>query len=77
MTTVEHPVRGGPDVRDAVSLWHEVDDGFWVANSRGVFLGTIERTQDERYGARGATYTEVGRFPALADAQAAVAGFNG
>jgi hypothetical protein len=75
MTTIEDSVRSSNlGVDCAASLWHEVEQGFWVANAGGVFLGTIERQQDGRYFARGATYAGVGKFPTLAIAQTAMAG---
>jgi len=74
MTTIEDTVRGSNlGVDYAASLWHEVEQGFWVANSGGVFLGTIERQQDGRYFARSAISELVGKFPTLALAQMAMA----
>ena len=78
MTTIEDTVRGSNlGVDYAASLWHEVEQGFWVANSEGVFLGTIERQQDGRYFARSAVSQGVGKFSTLALAQMAMAGPNG
>ena len=78
MTTIEDTVRSSNLGLDyAPSLWHEVEQGFWVANSGGVFLGTIERQQDGRYFARGATSVGIGKFPTLVLAQMATARPNG
>jgi hypothetical protein len=75
VTTIEDTVRGSHlGVEHAASLWHEVEEGFWVAGSAGVFLGTIERQQDGRYFARSATHAAVGKFSTLALAQTAMAG---
>jgi len=78
MTTIEDTARVTEVANGrAGSLWHEVETGFWVANSGGVFLGSIEREQDGRYLARSATYAGVGSFPTLAAAQVAMAGLTG
>ncbi|WP_345800896.1 hypothetical protein AAIB33_15700 [Microbacterium sp. AZCO] len=59
-------------VDETVGFWHEVDDDFWVGNTDGAFLGTIERVDDARYYARNATHASVGEFPTLALAQSAI-----
>src|SRR6478752_1617135 len=60
------------EVDEVQASWHEVDEGFWVANTDGAFLGTIELIGSGRFFARNATRSYVGEYPTLALAQAAV-----
>lgn len=65
------------DVADRTGLrgfttWAEVDTGFWVGSTDGVFLGTIEREAPDRYLARDAVSRDVGEYPDLAAARTAV-----
>ncbi|WP_442574220.1 hypothetical protein ACSBPH_10115 [Microbacterium sp. F51-2R] len=60
------------EVGEVQASWHEVDEGFWVANTDGAFLGTIELIGSGRYFARDATRSYVGEYPTLDLAQAAV-----
>jgi hypothetical protein len=66
------------DVADRTGLltptWAEVDKGFWVGNTDGMFLGTIERRQPKRYLARDAVRRHVGEYPTLALAREAIIG---
>lgn len=52
--------------------WHMVEDGFWVGNARGMFLGTIERVRPGRFLARSETSSCIGEHRSLAAAEAAV-----
>jgi hypothetical protein len=53
-------------------VWREVEPGFWVASAEGMFLGTIERQDDDRFFARNATRIYVGEWRSLELAQHAV-----
>lgn len=46
----------------AKALWHQVEEGFWVGNADGVFLGTIEQHAEDRFFARNATRAYVGEY---------------
>ncbi|MBN9180923.1 MAG: hypothetical protein J0J00_10345 [Microbacterium sp.] len=57
----------------ADAAWHEVEDGFWVGNTEGRFLGTIERHDPDRFFARDEMRSYVGEFRSLAEARRAIA----
>ncbi|WP_438352536.1 hypothetical protein [Microbacterium sp. CJ88] len=53
-------------------VWREVEAGFWVASTEGMFLGTVERHDDARFFARDSTRTYLGEWTSLSLAQGAV-----
>ncbi|MCM3695456.1 hypothetical protein [Microbacterium oleivorans] len=59
------------DVRDTVATWHEVEAGFWVGNTHGAFLGTVERSSTG-WIARDHIGGFVGKYPDAAEARAAI-----
>ena len=71
MTMVDGGARADAVAMDEAS-WHMVEDGFWVGNARGMFLGTIERRARGRFLARNATSSCIGEHRSLAAAEAAV-----
>lgn len=72
----DHPARRRTD-DEGPRLWRKVEDGFWVGNDAGTFVGTIESHGVDRYFARSATRTYIGEYSSLASAMAAVAGEAG
>lgn len=72
MTLIDDGAAQRLEVNEVQASWHEVDDGFWVANTDGAFLGTIELIGSGRFFARDATRSYVGEYPTLALAQTAV-----
>ncbi len=58
-------------VRDEVATWHEVEKGFWVGNTSGRFLGTVEDA-GSGFIARDETGARVGTYPDAAEARAAL-----
>ncbi|MDT3329879.1 MULTISPECIES: hypothetical protein [Microbacterium] len=62
---------GSVDVSEKIAAWHEVEAGFWVGNTDGRFLGTVEQspagwiTRDHAGGF-------VGKYPDAAEARAAI-----
>jgi hypothetical protein len=55
-----------------VANWHEVEEGFWVANADGMFVGTIECHKPDRFFARNATRAYVGEYATFEAAKTAV-----
>lgn len=53
------------------AIWTEVEKGFWVGNTPGRFLGTVERGP-EGFIARDDSGVGVGSYSSLAEARAAV-----
>ena len=70
MTMVDSGAR--LDAVGADASWHMVEEGFWVGNVRGMFLGTIEHHDPNRFFAREATRAYVGEYRSLSAAKAAV-----
>ncbi|MFE7844314.1 hypothetical protein ACFUTX_03860 [Microbacterium sp. NPDC057407] len=70
MTMIDE-VAGRTGIRERAT-WAEVDTDFWVGSAEGVFLGTIERHEPNRYFARDAVRHYVGEYPSLALAREAV-----
>ncbi len=62
---------GSVDVSDSVATWHEVEAGFWVGNTHGAFLGTVEQNP-AGWIARDHTGGFVGKYPDAAEARAAI-----
>lgn len=58
-------------VRDEVATWHEVEKGFWVGNTYGRFLGTVESTPSG-YVTRDEAGGIVGTYSVVAEARAAI-----
>jgi hypothetical protein len=52
--------------------WAEVDRGFFVASTDGLFLGSVDRTSQGRYLARDGQAAQIGTFDTFAAAQRAV-----
>jgi hypothetical protein len=55
-----------------VPTWAEVDRGFFVASTDGVFLGSVDRTTRGRFIARNGQAAQIGIFKTFTDAQRAV-----
>lgn len=60
-------VRAGGDA----ATWHEVEKGFWVGNTPGRFLGTVE-AGTAGYIARDHAGVRVGKYSDAAEARAAL-----
>lgn len=58
-------------VSDKIATWHEVEAGFWVGNTHGAFLGTVELRRTG-WIARDHTGAAVGKYPDAAEARAAI-----
>jgi len=71
MTMVDSGTRQDAAIAESAS-WHLVDEGFWVGNAGGMFLGTIEQHGATRFFARNATRSYVGEYRSLGAASAAV-----
>lgn len=71
MTTVDG-IAERTRVSEALATWHEVDSGFWVGNTGGAFLGSIERLARGRFLARDAVSQVVGEYAGLGYARRAV-----
>jgi hypothetical protein len=72
MTMIDTHARDGITTASDRAAWHEVDEGFWVGNTDGRFLGTIERHGRDRYFARDAVRAYVGEYRTLAAARTAI-----
>ncbi|MFF2631833.1 hypothetical protein ACFVR6_02995 [Microbacterium sp. NPDC058021] len=59
------------EVRSAAA-WFEVEQGFWVANTGGQYLGAVERERWGGFCALDETGARIGWFPSLAAARDAV-----
>ena len=59
------------NVSEELATWHEVEAGFWVGNTHGRFLGTVEE-RPTGWIARDHTGTAVGTYPDPVEARAAI-----
>ncbi|MDQ1126454.1 hypothetical protein [Microbacterium] len=59
------------DVSEETATWHEVEKGFWVGNTHGRFVGTVEKSRSG-WIARDHARRLVGTYPDAAEARAAV-----
>lgn len=59
-------------VRARPATWTEVEPGFFVANRAGEFVGYIDTATTGEHTAFDGTSALIGRYPALAAAQAAI-----
>lgn len=58
-------------VREELAAWHEVEAGFWVGNTHGRFLGTVEQSPTG-WITRDHAGAVVGKYPDAATARAAI-----
>jgi hypothetical protein len=73
MTMIESGTRSGRvGAGDDVRSWHEVEPGYWVGNTDGAFLGTIEETPAGRFAARNAISSHLGEYSTLSQARWAI-----
>ncbi|MDJ1114579.1 hypothetical protein QNI14_08945 [Microbacterium sp. LX3-4] len=56
---------------DRIALWHEVEPGFWVGNTPGRFLGSVE-FDHTGYIARDQAGVRVGKYSDAIEARIAV-----
>ena len=56
------------------TIWSEVDDGFFVANRDGEFVGSVDRTGVGRFAASDGRSACIGLYDTLIEAQRAVLG---
>ena len=71
---IDSRAHAGAATETTEAAWHEVETGFWVGNTDGRFLGTIELQGADRFFARDAVRAYVGEYRSLAAARRAIAG---